>query len=103
MSLVVANHPHGAWVDRKWLLVRSDRAAAERLLKILSASLLTGLDESAAYLHDPGFPYPHEPGRAAEDDPECARRRWIHLGKGGLIALCPRGGVVATSRTPSVS
>ena len=91
--VLVANHPHGL-VDG---MVLADLIGRRRNdYRILSRSLLTGLDESAASYMIP-VPFPHEPD-AQQKMIEMRAAAMDHLGKGGLIALFPSG-VVATSRT----
>jgi len=91
--VVVANHPHGL-VDGMVLADLIGRRRSD--YKILTRSLLTGLDESAASYMIP-VPFPHEPD-AQQKMIEMRAAAMDHLGKGGLIALFPSG-VVATSRT----
>ncbi|ROU02818.1 acyltransferase [Histidinibacterium lentulum] len=91
--VLVANHPHGL-VDGMVLADLIGRRRSD--YKILTRSLLTGLDESAASYMIP-VPFPHEPD-AQQKMIEMRAAAMDHLGKGGLIALFPSG-VVATSRT----
>lgn len=91
--VLVANHPHGL-VDGMVLADLIGRRRSD--YKILTRSLLTGLDESAASYMIP-VPFPHEPD-AQKKMIEMRAAAMDHLGKGGLIALFPSG-VVATSRT----
>lgn len=90
--VVVANHPHGL-VDglvmgRLVGLVRQD-------FKILTRSLLTGIEEIA--YHMVPVPFPHEDG-ALEKGLEMRRIAMEHLNDGGVIILFPSG-QVATSET----
>jgi len=89
----VANHPHGL-VDG---MILADLIGRRRNdYRILTRSLLTGIDESAASYMIP-VPFPHQPDAQAE----MIRMRgeaMAHLEKKGLIALFPSG-VVATSQT----
>lgn len=91
--ILVANHPHGL-VDGMILAdligtIRND-------YRILTRSLLTGIDESAASYMIP-VPFPHE-----EDSQkkmiEMRTKAMAHLDQGGLVALFPSG-VVAASET----
>jgi putative hemolysin len=90
--VVVANHPHGL-VDglvmgRLVGLVRQD-------FKILTRSLLTGIEEIA--YHMVPVPFPHEDG-ALEKGLEMRRIAMDHLRDGGVVILFPSG-AVATSET----
>lgn len=90
--VVVANHPHGL-VDglvmgRLVGLVRQD-------FKILTRSLLTGIEEIA--YHMVPVPFPHEDG-ALEKGLEMRRIAMDHLSDGGVVILFPSG-QVATSET----
>ncbi len=90
--VVVANHPHGL-VDglvmgRLVGMVRQD-------FKILTRSLLTGIEE-IAYNMVP-VPFPHEDG-ALEKGLEMRRIAMEHLKDGGVIILFPSG-QVATSES----
>jgi len=89
----VANHPHGL-VDG---MILADLIGRRRNdYRILTRSILTGIDESAASYMIP-VPFPHQP----DAQREMIRMRgqcMEHLGEGGLIALFPSG-VVATSET----
>ena len=89
----VANHPHGL-VDG---MILADLIGRRRNdYRILTRSLLTGIDESAGSYMIP-VPFPHEQD-AQRKMIEMRAKSMEHLGKGGLIALFPSG-VVATSRT----
>ncbi len=91
--ILVANHPHGL-VDGMILADIIGRVRND--YRILTRSILTGIDESAASYMIP-VPFPHE------DD---AQRKMIamraqamdHLRAGGLVALFPSG-VVASAPT----
>lgn len=89
----VANHPHGM-VDGMLLADLIGRRRND--YRILTRSLLTGIDESAASYMIP-VPFPHQDD-AQEKMIEMRARAMEHLGNGGLIALFPSG-VVATSET----
>ena len=89
----VANHPHGM-VDG---MILADLIGRRRNdYRILTRSLLTGIDESAASYMIP-VPFPHQDD-AQRKMIEMRARAMEHLGNGGLIALFPSG-VVATSKT----
>lgn len=90
--VIVANHPHGL-VDglvmaRLVMQVRSD-------FKILTRSLLTGIEEIA--WHMVPVPFPHEPD-ALEKGLEMRRIAMQHLAEGGVVILFPSG-QVAVSKT----
>ena len=91
--IFVANHPHGL-VDG---MVLADLIGRRRDdYRILTRSILTGIDESAASYMIP-VPFPHE---------EDAQRKMLamrkeamaHLAEGGLVALFPSGVVAAADR-----
>ncbi len=89
--IVVANHPHGL-VDG---MILAELIGCRRTdYRILTRSLLTGIDESAARYMIP-VPFPHEPDAQAR---MLAMRRQAldHLAAGGVVALFPSG-AVATS------
>ena len=91
--ILVANHPHGL-VDGMILADLVGRVRND--YRILTRSLLTGIDESAASYMIP-VPFPHE----ADAQRKMLNMRAMaidHLKRGGLIALFPSG-VVATSET----
>ena len=91
--VLVANHPHGL-VDGMILADMVGRVRND--YRILTRSLLTGIDESAASYMIP-VPFPHE----ADAQRKMLEMRSVameHLRRGGLIALFPSG-VVATSET----
>ena len=88
--VVVANHPHGL-VDglvmaRLVMQVRGD-------FKILTRSLLTGIEEIA--YHMVPVPFPHEED-SLEKGLEMRRIAMDHLAEGGVVILFPSG-QVATS------
>lgn len=92
-TVFVANHPHGL-VDGMILADLIGRRRDD--YRILTRSLLTGIDESAASYMIP-VPFPHQP----DAQREMIRMRgeaMAHLDQKGLIALFPSG-VVATSET----
>lgn len=92
-AILVANHPHGL-VDGLLLAHMIGRRRQD--YRILTRSILTGIDEEASK-HMIAVPFPHEPD---------AQRKMIamrqasmeHLAQGGLLALFPSG-VVASSDT----
>ncbi|MGZ9812121.1 lysophospholipid acyltransferase family protein [Pseudoroseicyclus sp. H15] len=90
----VANHPHGM-VDGMVLADLFSRVRDD--YRILSRSILTGLDESATKYMIP-VPFPHEPDSQKKMVAMRAEAMG-HLADGGLIALFPSG-VVATAQTP---
>lgn len=89
----VANHPHGL-VDG---MILADLIGRRRNdYRILTRSLLTGIDESASsYMI--AVPFLHEE-HAQRKMIEMRAKAMEHLGNGGLIALFPSG-VVAASET----
>lgn len=89
----VANHPHGL-VDG---MILADLIGRRRNdYRILTRSLLTGIDESAAsYMIS--VPFPHQPD-AQREMIRMRKQAMDHLEAKGLIALFPSG-VVATSET----
>ncbi len=89
----VANHPHGL-VDGMILADLIGRVRDD--YRILTRSLLTGIDQSAASYMIP-VPFPHEPD-AQRKMIEMRNAAMDHLSEGGLVALFPSG-VVATSKT----
>jgi len=91
--VLVANHPHGL-VDGMILADLIGRVRND--YRILTRSLLTGIDESAASYMIP-VPFTHEPD-AQKKMLEMRRAAMAHLAGGGLIALFPSG-VVAVSET----
>lgn len=89
----VANHPHGL-VDG---MILADLIGRRRNdYRILTRSILTGIDESAGSYMIP-VPFPHEED-AQRKMIEMRKKAMTHLADGGLIALFPSG-VVATSET----
>ncbi len=88
--VVVANHPHGL-VDglvmaRLVMQVRGD-------FKILTRSLLTGIEEIA--YHMVPVPFPHEEN-SQEKGLEMRRIAMEHLADGGVVILFPSGRVAAS-------
>jgi putative hemolysin len=89
----VANHPHGL-VDG---MILADLIGRRRNdYRILTRSLLTGIDEAAASYMIP-VPFPHQPD-AQREMIRMRAQAMDHLANNGLIALFPSG-VVATSET----
>lgn len=91
--IFVANHPHGL-VDGMVLAELIGRRRDD--YRILTRSLLTGIDEDATKYMIP-VPFPHE-ADAQQKMVEMRRQAMEHLKAGGLIALFPSG-VVASSET----
>ncbi len=91
--VLVANHPHGL-VDGMILADLIGRVRDD--YRILTRSLLTGIDESAAGYLIP-VPFPHEPD-SQKKMIEMRKQAMDHLAEGGLVALFPSG-VVAASET----
>ncbi len=91
--VLVANHPHGM-VDGMIFAEIIGRVRND--YRILTRSILTGIDESAGSYMIP-VPFPHEPD-AQKKMIEMRRKTMSHLAEGGLVALFPSG-VVATSDT----
>lgn len=89
--VLVANHPHGL-VDGMVLAELVGRVRAD--YRILTRSILTGIDESASSFMIP-VPFPHEPDAQGRMVAMRARAT-AHLAAGGLLALFPAG-VVASS------
>jgi putative hemolysin len=91
--VVVANHPHGM-VDG---MIFADLIGRVRLdYRILTRSVLTGLDEAATSFMIP-VPFPHDP-EAQRKMVEMRTSAMAHLEEGGVVALFPAG-VVMSSET----
>jgi putative hemolysin len=89
--VVVSNHPHGM-VDG---MVFADLVGRVRNdYRILTRSLLTAIDEVAGSYMIP-VPFPHDPD-AQRKYVEMRAKAMEHLGKGGVVALFPSGGVAAS-------
>ncbi len=88
--IVVANHPHGL-VDGMVLAELIGRVRTD--YKILTRSLLTGVDEIAQFMIP--VPFPHEED-ALQQNLDMRKRAMEHLKHGGVIVLFPSG-VVASS------
>ncbi len=91
--IFIANHPHGL-VDGMILADLIGRVRDD--YRILTRSLLTGIDEDAASYMIP-VPFPHEPD-AQKKMVAMRKAAMDHLKSGGLVALFPSG-VVASSDT----
>ena len=87
----VANHPHGL-VDGMILADMIGRVRND--YRILTRSLLTGIDEDAASYMIP-VPFPHEP-QAQKKMVDMRRAAMEHLKAGGIVALFPAGGVASS-------
>ncbi|WP_050928773.1 lysophospholipid acyltransferase family protein [Aestuariivita boseongensis] len=89
--VVVANHPHGM-VDG---MIFADLIGRVRLdYRILTRSVLTGLDEAATSFMIP-VPFPHDP-EAQKKMVEMRSAAMAHLGEGGVVALFPSGVVMSS-------
>jgi putative hemolysin len=91
--ILVANHPHGL-VDGMVLADIIGRVRPD--YRILTRSILTGIDESASAYMIP-VPFPHE-ADAQRKMLDMRARAMDHLRAGGLVALFPSG-VVASAPT----
>ena len=89
--VLVANHPHGL-VDGMILADLIGRVRDD--YRILTRSILTGIDESASQYMIP-VPFPHE-ADAQRRMIEMRANALSHLRRGGLLALFPSGGVAAS-------
>ncbi|MFZ5963974.1 lysophospholipid acyltransferase family protein [Thalassococcus sp. BH17M4-6] len=90
--IVVANHPHGL-IDGMVLAELIGKVRTD--YKILTRSLLTGVDEISEFMIP--VPFPHEED-AREQGLEMRASAMAHLKAGGVIVLFPSG-VVAASET----
>ncbi|MEX0280198.1 MAG: lysophospholipid acyltransferase family protein [Arenibacterium sp.] len=89
--VVVANHPHGM-VDG---MIFADLIGRVRLdYRILTRSVLTGLDEAATSFMIP-VPFPHDP-EAQRKMVEMRAKSMSHLAEGGVVALFPSGVVMSS-------
>lgn len=89
--VVVANHPHGM-VDG---MIFADLIGRRRLdYRILTRSVLTGLDEAATSFMIP-VPFPHDPD-AQRKMVEMRAKAMAHLKEGGVVALFPSGVVMSS-------
>ncbi|MCV2889324.1 lysophospholipid acyltransferase family protein [Ruegeria aquimaris] len=89
--VVVANHPHGM-VDGMILAELIGRVRQD--YRILTRSVLTGLDEAATSFMIP-VPFPHDP-EAQRKMVEMRARAMEHLKAGGVVALFPSGVVMSS-------
>lgn len=89
--IVVANHPHGM-VDG---MIFADLIGRVRQdYRILTRSVLTGLDEAATSFMIP-VPFPHDP-EAQRKMVEMRAKAMDHLAEGGVVALFPSGVVMSS-------
>ncbi|MFD3190804.1 lysophospholipid acyltransferase family protein [Sedimentitalea sp. HM32M-2] len=89
--IVVANHPHGM-VDG---MIFADLIGRVRQdYRILTRSVLTGLDEAATSFMIP-VPFPHDP-EAQSKMVEMRAKTMAHLKQGGVVALFPSGVVMSS-------
>jgi len=89
--VVVANHPHGM-VDG---MIFADLIGRVRQdYRILTRSVLTGLDEAATSFMIP-VPFPHDP-EAQSKMVEMRAKAMAHLKEGGVVALFPSGVVMSS-------
>ncbi|NIZ62469.1 acyltransferase [Sedimentitalea sp. CY04] len=91
--VVVANHPHGM-VDGMVIAELVGRVRQD--YRILTRSVLTGLDEAATSFMIP-VPFPDDP-EAQRKMVEMRAKAMAHLKEGGVVALFPSG-VVMSSET----
>ncbi|WP_204112991.1 lysophospholipid acyltransferase family protein [Shimia biformata] len=89
--VVVANHPHGM-VDGMVLAELIGRVRQD--YRILTRSVLTGLDEAATSFMIP-VPFPHDPD-AQRKMVEMRGKAMDHLKNGGVVALFPSGVVMSS-------
>lgn len=89
--VVVANHPHGM-VDGMILAELVGRVRQD--YRILTRSVLTGLDEAATSFMIP-VPFPHDP-EAQRKMVEMRAKAMDHLKAGGVVALFPSGVVMSS-------
>ncbi len=90
--IIVANHPHGL-VDGMVLAELVGRVRED--YKILTRSLLTGVDEIKQFMIPVAFPHEED---AVRQNLEMRKRSMAHLADGGVVVLFPSG-VVAASET----
>ena len=89
--VVVANHPHGM-VDG---MILAELIGQQREdYRILTRSVLTGLDEAATSFMIP-VPFPHDP-EAQRKMVEMRAKAMAHLKAGGVVALFPSGVVMSS-------
>nr|WP_208353884.1 lysophospholipid acyltransferase family protein [Pseudaestuariivita rosea] len=90
--IIVANHPHGL-IDGMVLAELVGRVRTD--YKILTRSLLTGVEEIDQFMIP--VPFPHEED-ALKQNLEMRKKAMDHLKKDGVVVLFPSG-VVASSKT----
>ena len=88
--VVVANHPHGL-VDGMVMAALIGRVRPD--YRILTRSLLAGVEEVARFVIP--VPFPHEPG-ALQASLEMRRAAHAHLARDGCLALFPSGAVASS-------
>ncbi|EDZ47573.1 lysophospholipid acyltransferase family protein [Leisingera daeponensis] len=89
--VIVANHPHGM-VDG---MIFADLIGRRRLdYRILTRSVLTGLDEAATSFMIP-VPFPHDP-EAQRKMVDMRAKTMAFLKEGGAVALFPSGVVMSS-------
>jgi putative hemolysin len=89
--VVVANHPHGM-VDGMVIAELVGRVRQD--YRILTRSVLTGLDEAATSFMIP-VPFPDDP-EAQRKMVEMRAKAMAHLKEGGVVALFPSGVVMSS-------
>ena len=89
--IVVANHPHGM-VDGMIFADLIGRVRED--YRILTRSVLTGLDEAATSFMIP-VPFPHDP-EAQRKMVEMRAKAMAHLAEDGVVALFPSGVVMSS-------
>lgn len=89
--VIVANHPHGM-VDGMIFADLIGRVRED--YRILTRSVLTGLDEAATSFMIP-VPFPHDPD-AQRKMVEMRAKTMAHLKEGGVVALFPSGVVMSS-------
>lgn len=89
--VVVANHPHGM-VDGMVFAELVGRVRQD--YRILTRSVLTGLDEAATSFMIP-VPFPHDPDVQSKMV-EMRAKAMAHLKEGGVVALFPSGVVMSS-------
>ncbi len=89
--VVVANHPHGM-VDGMIFADLIGRVRED--YRILTRSVLTGLDEAATSFMIP-VPFPHDPD-AQRKMVDMRAKTMAHLKNGGVVALFPSGVVMSS-------
>lgn len=91
--VIVANHPHGM-VDGMVFAELIGRVRED--YRILTRSILTGLDEAASSFMIP-VPFPHDPD-AQQKMVEMRAKAMAHLKQGGVVALYPSGVVMSSEK-----